>query len=254
LVDELVLCTIKKVFPQGAFATLDEYGGKEGMIHVSEVASGWVKNIRDHVRENQKGVCKVLAVDAKRKRVDLSVRRVKDGERRWKTQRHKLEQRAEKLLELEASKLGKNLDQAYEEVGFVLQEKFGDLYSALESAGKSKESLADVVEDERWLEILSEVAASTVQPPTYKVAGYVSLSCPSPDGVEVIRSAMINARDSVKDDSTGVEFCYVGSPRHRIEVVAPSYKAAEQAMRRATEMAIEAVGKAGGKGEFQKAD
>ncbi|MDI6643036.1 MAG: translation initiation factor IF-2 subunit alpha [Candidatus Hodarchaeaceae archaeon] len=252
-VGELVMCTVEKVFPQGAFATLDEYGGKEGMIHISEVASGWVKNIRDHVRENQKAVCKVLAVDPERKRVDLSVRRVKDGERRWKAQQLKLEQRAEKLLELAASKLEKSLDQAYEEVGFALQEKFGDLYFALESAAKNKESISDVVKDERWVEVLSEVAASTVLPPTYKVVGYVSLSCPTPDGVEVIKSAMINARDSVRDDSINVEFYYVGSPRYRIEVVAPSYKAAEQAMQRATQMAIEAVAKAGGRGEFQKA-
>jgi len=38
--DELVMCTASKVFPQGSFSKLDEYPGKEGMIHISEVASG----------------------------------------------------------------------------------------------------------------------------------------------------------------------------------------------------------------------
>ena len=33
--EELVICTVTKVFAQGAFAKLDEYTGKEGMIHVS---------------------------------------------------------------------------------------------------------------------------------------------------------------------------------------------------------------------------
>lgn len=252
-VDELVMCTVKNVFPQGAFVAMDEYGDKEGMVHLSEVASGWVKNIRDHVRENQKIVCKVLAVDPERKRVDLSIRRVKDGERRWKVQRLKLEQRAEKLLERAASKLGKNIDQAYEEVGFKLQDKFGDLYLALEAAAKNKEKIVDVVNDERWSEVLSEIAAAAVQPPTYKVVGYVSLSCPTPNGVEVIKSAMINARDSVKDENTNVEFYYVGSPKYRVEVVAQSYKAAENAIHRTASAAIETVTKAGGKGEFQKA-
>lgn len=246
------MCTVKKIFPQGAFVMLDEYGDKEGMIHISEVASGWIKNIRDHVRENQKGVCKVLDVDPGRKHVDLSIRRVKDSERRWKAQRLKLEQRAEKLLEIAADKLGKDLDQAYEEAGFALQDKFGDLYSALESAAKSKESIADVV-NEHWAEVLNEVAASTVQPPSYKVAGYVSLSCPLPNGVDVIKSAMINARDSVKSEGANVEFYCAGSPQYRIEVVAQSYKVAESSMQRATEMAIEAVTKAGGRGEFHKA-
>jgi len=247
----LVTCTIKKVFPQGAFVTLDEYGEREGMIHISEVASGWIKNIRDHVRENQKVVCKVLDVDPERKQVDLSIRRVKDSERRWKTERLKLEQRAEKMLEIAAGRLEKNLDQAYEEVGFALQEKFGDLYSALEFAAKSRGDLANLV-GERWAEVLSEVSASTVQSPTYKVTGFVDLSCPAPDGIEVIRSAMINARHSVKGDNTDVEFYYVGSPRYRIEVTGESYKAAESSMQRAVEIAIECVKRSGGKGEFHR--
>jgi len=40
--DELVVCSVKKVTDFGAFVELDEYGQKEGLIHISEVASGWV--------------------------------------------------------------------------------------------------------------------------------------------------------------------------------------------------------------------
>jgi translation initiation factor 2 subunit 1 len=247
------MCTVTKVFAQGAFMELDEYSGKEGMVHISEVASGWIKNIRDYVREGQKTVCKVLAVDPKRKHIDLSLRRVKDSERRWKTQQLKREQRAEKLLELAAGKLGKSLDEAYEEVGFALQDKFGDLYSALESAAKDKSALSDVVKDQRWVDVLSEVAASTVEPPSYKVVGHLDLTCPSPKGVEVIKSAMMDARDSTKGNEIDVEFYYVGSPRYRIEVIAPSYKAAENAMQKAVKEAIAAVRREGGKGEFHRA-
>ncbi|MFQ6129687.1 MAG: translation initiation factor IF-2 subunit alpha [Candidatus Hadarchaeaceae archaeon] len=251
-IDEFVMCTVKKVFAQGAFMELDEYGGKEGMVHISEVASGWIKNIRDYIREGQKAVCKVLAVDPKRKHVDLSLRRVKESERRRKAQQLKREQRAEKLLELVANKLKKSLDEAYEEVGFALQDKFGDLYSALELVVKDKNVLADVVKDQRWVDALSEAAVSAVKPPSYKVVGYLNLSCPSPNGVEVIKSAMINARDSTKGNEIDVEFYYVGSPRYRIEVTAPSYKMAENAMQKAVEETIAAVKKAGGKGEFSR--
>lgn len=51
---ELIVATVYKVLGYGAFANLEEYEGKEAFIHISEVSSGWVKNIRDHVRENQK--------------------------------------------------------------------------------------------------------------------------------------------------------------------------------------------------------
>lgn len=246
------MCTVKKVFTQGAFAKLDEYSGKEGMIHISEIASGWVKNIRDFVREGQKAVCKVLAVDPQKGHIDLSLRRVKDSQRRWKVQQWKREQRAEKLLELVGSKLGKSLDDAYEEIGVALQDKFGDLYSAFESAAaKGGEVLADLVADKRWSEVIGEIAASMVVTPTVEVVGYVDLSCSNSDGVDVIKSALMSARDSVKPDEVNVEFYYVGSPRYRIKVIAPSYKIAENIMQKAAESAIAAVENAGGKGEFR---
>ena len=248
--DELVMCTITKVFAQGAFAKLDEYPGKEGMIHISEVASGWIKNIRDYVREGQKGVCKVLAVNPEKGHVDLSIRRVKDSQRRWKVQQHKREQRAEKLLELVAKKLRKNLDKAYEEAGFALQDKFGDLYSALEALAKGKEAFADVEVDKKWIDALSEVAASTVEASTVEVVAHIDLNCPSPNGVDVIKAALINARDTTKTSEVDAEAYYVGSPRYRVRITAPSYKIAEGALQKFAETAIAEVKKAGGQGEL----
>jgi len=133
-----------------------------------------------------------------------------------------------------------------------LEDKFGDLYSALESAAKDKDTLIDVVKDQRWAEVLSDIAASKVEPPSYNVVGYLDLSCPSPNGVEVIKAAIIDARDSTKRNGTNVEFYYVGSPRYRVEITAPSYKVAESVMQKAVEEAIAAVKKAGGKGEFYR--
>jgi len=69
---DLVVCTVSQVVDFGAFVTMDEYEGKQGLIHISEVASGWIKYIRDHVREGQKIVCKVLSVDRARHHIDLS--------------------------------------------------------------------------------------------------------------------------------------------------------------------------------------
>jgi len=251
VVDEFVMCTVKKVFAQGAFVSLDEYEKKEGMVHISEVASGWIKNIRDFVREGQKTVCKVLAVDPQKGHVDLSMRRVKDSQRRWKALQFKKEQRAEKLLELAAKKLRKSLDKAYDEVGFTLQDKFGDLYSALEAVAiKGKEILSGIDIDKKWIDALSEVASSTVEAPEVEVVRYIDLSCPTSDGVEVIKSVLIDARDSVKTSDVDVEAYYVGSPRYRVRIAAPSYKIAEAALQKFADIAIASVKKAGGKGEL----
>ena len=71
---DLVVATVHKVLNYGAFAKLEEYPGKEAFIHISEVSSGWVKNIRDYVRENQKIVAKVLRVNPRKGHVDVSLK------------------------------------------------------------------------------------------------------------------------------------------------------------------------------------
>ncbi|MEM2878399.1 MAG: translation initiation factor IF-2 subunit alpha [Candidatus Hadarchaeales archaeon] len=249
-VDELVICTVREIFNQGAFVTLDEYGGKEGMVHISEVASGWIKNIRDHIRENQKVVCTVLDVNPERKKIDLSIRRVKDNERKWKIHRSKLEQRGEKLLELAAQKLRKDLDTAYAEVGFTLQERYGDIYSALEVAAKNREEIEKIVGSE-WAEVLHEVGSSNIEAPSYRVTGRLALTCPLPNGIEVIKSALASAKSMTITEGVDIDFRYVGAPFFMIEARGPSYKVADGAMRKAAGIAIDAVKKAGGSGEFR---
>ena len=46
---ELVVCTVTKVKDFVAFVHLDEYEDREGLIPISEIATGWIKYIRDHV-------------------------------------------------------------------------------------------------------------------------------------------------------------------------------------------------------------
>lgn len=56
----------------GAFVELPD--GKTGMVHISEVASTYVKEIRDYIQENQMVKVKVLSISEDGK-VSLSVKR-----------------------------------------------------------------------------------------------------------------------------------------------------------------------------------
>jgi len=51
--DELVLCTVTKIFHNGVFVDLDEYN-KGGMIHISEVSPGRIRTLSDFVKEGTK--------------------------------------------------------------------------------------------------------------------------------------------------------------------------------------------------------
>lgn len=231
---------------------LNEYSGKEGMVHISEIASGWIKNIRRHVKEGQKTVCKVLDVDKDKEHIDLSIRRVKDSQRSWKSEQWKRERKAEQLLDQAAKRVEGDLDVAYEKIGFPLQEEYDDIYSAFEEAARrGRELLENELDvEEKWLDSLMDLIETSVEAPTVEVKGFVDLKTPSPDGVDVVSSALQEAKSAGSDVDTKINIQYVGAPSYSIEVTSPNYKKAEKVLRKVADKAIEIVEEDGGTGEF----
>src|SRR3972149_1888656 len=133
-VGDLVITTIETVTDYGAYAKLDEYN-KRGLLHVSEISSSWIRNLRDFVREGQKLVLKVLRVDLEKGHIDLSLRRVTKREKIEKILSWKKYRKAEALLRGGAEKLGLSNEEVYEKVGALVEEKYG-LYEGFEKVVK----------------------------------------------------------------------------------------------------------------------
>jgi translation initiation factor 2 subunit 1 len=249
--DDLVVCSVKRVTDFGAFVELDEYGHKEGLIHISDVASGWVKYIRDHVREGQKIVCKVLYVDTAKHHIDLSLKDVNEHQRREKIQEWKNEQKAEKWIQYVAktTKLGnEDLNKLID----LFYGKFGSVYSAFEKSRiEGVAVLTKIGVGKEVAEAIAKVANENLKKPQVDISGYVDLINYLPDGIEHIKKALI-AAGSVDGEDIGVEIAYTGAPRYRIHVTAPDYKKAESILKKSAQSAIKIIEKAGGSGEFHR--
>ena len=247
---ELIVGTVYKVLNYGAFVKLEEYHGKEAFIHISEVSSGWVKNIRDHVRENQKIVSRVLRVNPKKGHVDASLKRIREDQRTKKIQQWKIEQKAEKFLELSAKSLNKSLDDAYDEVGYELMDIFGDVYGAFETAAdEDAESLVAEGISSDWAEAITEVAKKNITPPEVYISGYVDIKTFVPDGVDVIIESLKAAEDNGDREEEITVQC-VGAPRYRITVKSADYISAEKCLKEAANRCIEIVEASEGNGSF----
>ncbi|AAL81264.1 translation initiation factor IF-2 subunit alpha [Pyrococcus furiosus DSM 3638] len=244
---ELVVATVKRVHNYGAFLDLDEYPGKEGFMHISEVASTWVKNIRDYLREGQKVVAKVIRVDPKKGHIDLSLRRVTQQQRKAKLQEFKRAQKAENLLKLAAEKLGKDFEEAWREVWVPLENEWGEVYAAFEDAARNGiEVLKGYVPDE-WLPVLKEIIDSYVEVPTVTIDAEFEITVPKPNGIEIIKEALIKARDRANQEKDiEVKFTYLGAPRYRIDITAPDYYKAEEVLEDIAEEILRVIKEAGG--------
>ena len=255
--DELVICTVKNVQNFGAFVVLEEYEGKEGLIHISEISHGWVRNIREFVREGQRLVCKVLSVDKQRGHIDLSLRRVSAEQRRAKIKEWKNEESAKKWLALAASQANVGEDER-KQAEKKMRSAHGSLHNAFEEiVRRGKDVLRELGIPSDFADAIYNVAVANVRLPTVKISGFVELRCPLPNGVEVVKNALLEAENAAKanrkeNERVNVECLYVGAPRYEIRVTAPDYKKAEAALREAAKTAIEIVKKSGGEGEFHR--
>jgi translation initiation factor 2 subunit 1 len=172
--NELVVCKIVKIFPNSALAELVEYR-KRGMIHVSEVALRWVKDIREFLKQNQYVVCRVMRID--RDDILLSVKRVRREDSDRTLNEFKRERKAEKMLEL----------------------KF---------AFKNPELLKSKGVPKTWQDPIVEIANKGFSEKEYVVKAKLKIMCYGPDGIKTIKKALSSAGHD------GLEIRYVSAPNY----------------------------------------
>lgn len=248
---DLVVGTVIKVQGFGAFVSLDEYPYREGFIHISEIATGWVKRIRNYVREKQKVVCKVLRVDAAKNHIDLSLKRVNDHQRRDKIQEWKNNQKSQKLFEMFSESIGKPVEWCFKEFGNNLIKKYGSLYGAFEECAYDCKTLINDGFDGDWLKAFETISKDNISIPFVEIKGLIKITSWDPEGIKHIRDALTLVEKSEYED-VQINIKYIGAPRYLLTVRAPDYKIAEGQIKKAVERATEHISKHDGECEFKR--
>ncbi|MEM2321380.1 MAG: translation initiation factor IF-2 subunit alpha [Candidatus Bathyarchaeia archaeon] len=248
---ELVISTVTEITDYGAYVKLDEYGGKDGFLHISEISPGWIKNIRDYVREGEKVVLKVLRVDPARNQIDLSLRRVTQREKREKILLWKRSRKAESLLKSASQKIGIRLEEIYNLVTEPLEKTFGSIYDGLEAAAREGvEVLIKAGVQEDMAKVLTEIARERIKVTAVKVKGILNMTCAKPDGVLRIKESLTKAIKSASSRGVKVNIYVIAPPKYQVEVIAKDYKEANSALKKVADVAIDIITKFGGQGTF----
>ncbi|MBI4021640.1 MAG: hypothetical protein HY369_05340 [Candidatus Aenigmarchaeota archaeon] len=239
--DELVVCRVIKLFPNSATVQLLEYN-RPGMMHVSEVASRWVRDIREFLKENQYVVCRVVRVEGET--ISVSMKRVRHEDTSKAMNEFKRERKAENILEQIAKTMKKSLEQAYQEVGFLLQEEFGSLTKAFDLAVKNPDLLKTKGVPPAWAKAITEVVQKRFGGKTYVLKGDLELRCYQPDGIAVIKSLLAGV------EKRGFQVSYISAPTYRLVATGNDVKKLRAAIEEEAASLVKAIEKAGGEGAF----
>jgi translation initiation factor 2 subunit 1 len=231
--EELVLCTVTAVQFHSVFVTLDEYGSRTGMIHISEVAPGRIRNIREHVKEGKKIVCKVLRINQEKGHIDLSLRRVNENQKRQKMNQIKQEQLAEKIIEHAAKQHIKKPEDIYAKLAKELVPVHGGIFPAFELVANGTLDLARII-DKNLAQAITEAVRQRIKPKEIILSGDLQLLSNAPNGIELVRETLRHAEET----SGKPVIRYKGAGTYHITVTAEDYKAGEKKLKAAAEAAL----------------
>ena len=222
---EIILCEVTKVQHTSVFVKLVEYPGKSGLLHISEVSPGRIRNIRDYVKEGKVIVCKVLKIDKKKGHIDVSLRRVNEGQRKEKVSDLKQEQKAEKIIEFVAKELKGDTKKLYDEVFSKIKKDYDHLFEAFNDYVVDKFEVSSLGLDKKTEELLSEIIKQRIKPPKVEIKAKIKIECYDADGVEKVKSILQEIEKIKKNEIT---VYYLGAGTYMYSTEGEEYKSLEK--------------------------
>jgi translation initiation factor 2 subunit 1 len=243
--DDLVVVRVSQILDYGVFVELLEFNNVRGFVHISNVSSSWVKNIRNFVKPNQVRVAKVLNVDVTKRQIDLSFAGVSSSREKQKINDFKQYNREEKLISLFAKQTGKKFDEVWEAVAEPLNSEYGSLMNALEKVALG-EDISEIVSKE-WVAPLKELVEKNIVVSEKILKGKAKISSLSPNGLEIVKE-ILSTIESVK----GCSVIYAGSGIYTITSTSFTYKQADKLLTKSIELAEKKAKELGASFEFKR--
>ncbi len=245
---ELVLCTVTDIQIHSVFVNLDEYN-KQGMIHISEISPGRIRNLRDFVTIGKKIVCKVLRINFEKQHIDLSFRRVNEGQKKNKINEIKQEQKSEKILEFAAKELKMKVEELYDIIWKPIEQKgYSNIHPIFNMVVIEDFKLTELGIDKKYATVLEELIKQRIKPPEVQIGGELSIRTYAADGINQIKKILQAVLDTDKD----ITIKYEGAGKYYLVLTKSNYKEAEKLLKEITEKVIEDVEKLKGTASFKR--
>lgn len=226
-VGEIVIATVTKIMDQGAYVSLDEYNNIPGFLHISEIATGWIRNVEKFVKVGEKKVLMVKRVNSARSEIDLSLKQVSGDQKKQKLLELKRNEKERTLIENLRTKAALS-ETEVEKLDDVLTSNFNSVYDAFtEIVSKGINVLDGLGLSKKVISAIEEIS-SKIQVPHVEIRGVLELTCTKPNGVEIIKKALL---DAIENKDVNIEISYIGAPKYRLTVSAQDFKTAEKALK-----------------------
>lgn len=247
-VGEIVVATVTRIMDQGAYVTLDEYNNIQGFLHISEIATGWIRNVEKFLKPGEKKVLLVKRVDTRRSEIDLSLKQISSDQKKKKLLELKRKEKESGLVENLKAKASLSKAES-DKIENILLEKFDSIYDAFsEVAAKGIAVLDGLDIPSKAVSAISELS-SKMQIPYVEIRGVLEITSTKPDGMDIIKRSLTSVMENKK---VNVSITYIGAPKYRLAITAQNFKDAEKELKPILASIEQTIVKSGGTFKFTR--
>uniref|UniRef100_A0A183G5D0 Eukaryotic translation initiation factor 2 subunit 1 n=1 Tax=Heligmosomoides polygyrus TaxID=6339 RepID=A0A183G5D0_HELPZ len=201
-VEETVVVNVRQIADMGAYVSLSEYNGKEGMILLSELSRRRIRSVNKLIRVGRSECVVVIRVDKDKGYIDLSKRRVYSKDLILCEERFAKAKAINSILRHVAEQLGYEKDEQLEDLYMRTawhfdrkEKKKAAAYDVFKRAIAEPHVLdeCDITPEVR--EALLEDIRKKLTPQAVKIRADVEVSCFSYDGIDAIKEALIAGKN-----------------------------------------------------------
>jgi len=243
--DDFAVVKIVQILDYGVFVELLEYKNIRGFIHISNVSSSWVKNIRNFVKMNQVRVAKVLNVDLVKNQIDLSFAGVNPMRERQVLTQFKQINREEKLIQILSKSTNKPFSEVWSSVADPLTQVHNSLYEAFEKIALGYDFSNEVGKE--WVAPIKQLVKDNIVVSKKEISGKAKLSCLASNGLAVVKSILADF-ESTKNCIVS----YAGGGTFNISCSGLTFKEADKTLTKLVESAEKTSKKQGVSFEFTR--
>lgn len=202
---QIVQCTVEKIVGTTIFVRIE--GNGEGTITTSEIAPGRIRNLRDYVVPGKVIVCKVLRI--RDNNVHLSLRRVKQNERKELLDRIKKEKGFKAIIKTVA---GEKAD--------LIISKIEEDYNFLDffEEGKKDKSMLEKYLSKEDSEKIIRILESKKEKPK-EIKQIIKLSSKSSEGINIVKDIIKKACENSK-----CHVNYIAAGKYSLGILGEDFK------------------------------
>jgi len=210
-VDEVVVVQVKRIVDMGAYVSLLEYNGREGMMLLSELSKRRIRSVSKLLRVGRTEICMVLRADHDKGYIDLSKRRVDPEDAKLKDEAFAKAKAVHGIMRHVAGLHDVKVEELCKKVSWPLYKKYADAHEAFRrhineeidmwkdvdftQPGEDLSDKMDKLKEDIETDLRRRLVTQAL-----RMRAKVEVSCSEFEGIDAIKAALLKGLEASTEE------------------------------------------------------